>query len=135
MGDAGLVPLRQQDADPVARAQPLGRQHVGEAVRQAGQILETEEARLAIGIDLDQTRAAGILGHPAVEHGRADIEAFRYLPGEVACGGPRSGHGSISSLYRLSVASLAHATALAVNHKSGIIAASGAGCDPAFSAA
>ena len=73
-----LVPLRQQDRDPVAALQAVRDQEVGEPIREPRDVGEGELARLAGGIELDQRQRGAV----PIGDVRADVEPRRNAPRE-----------------------------------------------------
>ena len=80
--DGRFVPLGQQDGDAVASLDALGAKQVGEPVREADDVPETEGRHLAGGVDFDE---GGVVASRRVAVGdvHADVEALRDRPAEI----------------------------------------------------
>ncbi len=84
MRDHGLGRLRQQDRDPVAAADAVRTQRIGEPVRLRHQRAIADIVDAAIGMDMNDRGAAGLAHGPAVADIHADIVAFGDRPAKFA---------------------------------------------------
>ncbi len=83
MGDRGLRPLRQKDADALASPEALGEEQVGEAVGRLRDVAEGMAHQLPALGRMDQRRAVAMPGRDMLVDGvEADVVALRDAPAE-----------------------------------------------------
>src|SRR5258707_14009443 len=83
MRDRQFQRLRQEYRDAVAAHEPVRPQHIGEAARHLGDLIERRAGHVARLVEIDQREFARAVGMTVAAGGR-DIEARRDIPAEVA---------------------------------------------------
>ena len=86
MRDRQFQRLRQKHRDAVAANQAVRLQHVGEAAREIGYLIERGPRRHAILVDIDQRQPSRAIGMTVAAQG-GEIEPRRDIPAEVAVEG------------------------------------------------
>ena len=83
MRDRQFQRLRQEHRDAVAAGEPIRLQHIGEAARHLGDLVEGGARGGAVLVDIDQRETAGAVGM-AIAARLRHVEARRDIPAEIS---------------------------------------------------